>query len=117
MSAEARGTFYRRINPQTGDFGRDLPPMPLVVEKVLLALGNLVGSYAYDPTKGDSSLSIPKDTGKLLEEVTAYTRAALASMVEAKEIEILSINVSTAPGSYGRVVVFRDISTGQVLTA
>lgn len=91
--------------------------MPLVVEKVLIALGNKVGSFAYDPTKGDPSLSIAKDTGKLLEEVTAYTRAQLAAMVAAKEIEILSIDVTSAPGSYGRVVVFRDVSTGEVLTA
>ena len=86
--------------------------MPLVVEKVLIALGNKVGSFAWDTTLGDASLSIDRDNGKMLETVTAYVRGALAAMVAAKEIEIVSIDVAVTDGAYGRVVVFRDTSTG-----
>ena len=117
LSAEARDPYTRRINPRTGDWEHGLAPMPLTVEKVLIALGNAVGSFAWDPTKGDPSLTIGKDSGKLLEEVTAYTRAQLAAMVAAGEVEILSIEVATAPGAYSRVVTFRDLATGEVLTA
>ena len=117
LSAAARDPYVRRIDPLIGDWVHGKEPMPLVVEKVLIALGNRVGSFAWDQTKGDPSLSIGKNTGKLLAEVTAYTRAQLAAMVAAKEVEILSIEVASAPGAYSRVVTFRDLSTGEVLTA
>lgn len=116
-SAAARDAYARRIDPRTGDWVHGQTPMPLTVEKVLVALGNKVGSYAWDPSKGDASLTIGKDSGKLLEEVTAYTRAQLAVMVAAGEVEILSIEVASAPGAYSRVVTFRDLATGEVLTA
>lgn len=117
LSDEGRDPYVRRIDPRTGDWLHGQGPMPTIVEKVLVALGNRVGSFAWDPTKGDPSLGIGKDTGKLLEEITAYTRAQLSALTAAKEVEILSIEVASAPGAYSRVVTFRDLATGEVLTA
>lgn len=116
LSAAARDPFVRRINPRTGDWGHGLRPMPLIVEKVLIALGNARGSFAFDLSLGDPSLTIPKDTGKMIQEITAYTRAQLAGMIAFGEVELVSVEVDVAQGAYGRVVTFRDLSTGREFT-
>jgi len=91
--------------------------MPIVSQKVLIALGNKVGSFSWDLSKGDASLTIPKDNGKMLATVTAYTRAQLAEMVAAGEVEIVAIRVDVVQGAYSREVDYRDVSTGQQSTA
>lgn len=122
---ETYAAVSRRLDPTTGDYSRgfydpDAPgyeAMPIALAKVLVALGNTRGSFAFDTTLGDPSLTLRKDDGRVVERVTAYTRAQLEPMVTAKEIEIVSIEVTVVQGAYGRVVLFRDLSTGQELRA
>lgn len=121
VQADNNAVICQRIDPARRDYahGEDdyFESMPIITQRVLTALGNKVGSFSGNPTDGDPSLTIDRDNGKLVATVTAYTRARLADMVAAKEIEIVSIDVQVVNGAYKRVVTFRDVSTNRVLTA
>lgn len=112
----------RRLDPVRGDYdsglirGDGFASMPIVLAKVLMAVGNKRGSFGWDAALGDQSLSIDRDNGKMVETVTAYTRAALAPLVDAKEIEIISVRVQVVDGAFQRDVTFRDISTDKVMS-
>lgn len=113
----ANAAMSRRIDPASNDYAQIVDgvfdSMPIVVAKVLMALGNKRGSFGWDASLGDPCLSIDRDNGKMLETATAYTRAQLKFMTDVKEIEILSIAVVVVQGAWSRVVTFRDLSTGQ----
>lgn len=120
LSPQARvadSALSRRIDPSRNDYAAIVDglfdTMPIVVAKVLMALGNMRGSFGWDASLGDPCLSIDRDNGKMLETATAYTRAQLKFMTDAKEIETLSVVVVVVQGAWSRVVTFRDLSTGQ----
>lgn len=120
LSASLNASVSRSFDPATHDYSPplatacDFTSMPIVLAKVLEALGNRVGSFSWAPTTGDPSLSIDRDRGDMAVRVRSYTELQLKPMTDAGEIEIQKISIIIALGKYQRAVRFRDLSTGAV---
>lgn len=108
----------RAIDPTTNDYvdsltdtAADFASMSIIAAKVLMALGNKVGSFAWDADLGDPTLSIDRDDGKLPQRALAYARAQLKPFIDAGEVELVSVTVVVVDGAWSRTVVWKDVST------
>lgn len=100
------------VRPTTGE-GGGFVSQSITSAKVLMALGNKVGSFSGSPEEGDPSLSIDRDDGRLPERALAYARAQLQPLIDAGEVELIRVDVEVGNGAWARTVVWVDVSTGQ----
>lgn len=114
------GDLSRRLDPARGDYadprsnGRiDFGGMPSVVAEALVAVGNKVGSFAWDPTRGDPSLSIDRDDGKVPQRALAYTRAQLEPLIAAGRLQLLGVESVVVQGAWSRTIRIVDLTTGK----
>ena len=97
----------RMIDPATGDFAR----MSDVQQRVLIALVTQLGSATVDFNMGTTRQTKMDDTFEARETNSAL--AALRSLIDNKEIEVISVVVTRDGGRATRAVTFRNLSNGK----
>lgn len=100
-----------KIDPRTKDYVRDDDGIADAADptsmRVLLALGNIKGDIGFDPEFGDGANSFDRSVPGLQGKAYRSAQLALKDMLDAKEIELLGVDVRTEPGRFYRIVRWR----------
>jgi len=111
----------RLIDPLAHDYVVDRTTLPVAhlpmgpkAQRVFLLLSTRRGGLSFSATTGNDYLNLPSDNGTLRTTAQRTAEVALADMIRANEIALVSVDATRTLGQSIEIVTWRDLATQQI---